>query len=158
MTANPAVRDLMTLVGRALIALLFIPAGVSKIVRFDGTVGYIAAGGMPFPELAAVVAIAAELGLGLLLLLGWQARWAALGLALFVAVLTPVFHPFWSLPAAQAVIQQQVFFKNLAVLGGLLVLAAFGPGGWSLDGRRGAAGGWSNTPFARRALPGPPVK
>lgn len=137
MTMSPAVQDTLSLVGRALLALLFIPAGFSKITGFAGVVGYIASKGVPMPEVCAALAIAAELGLGLLLLVGWQARWAALGLALFVFVITPIFHAFWAVPPDQQMMQQQAFFKNLAAAGGLLVAAAFGPGRFSVDGRRG---------------------
>jgi putative oxidoreductase len=94
---------------------------------------------VPFPEVAAALAIAVELGLGLLLLVGWQARWAALGLAIFIAVITPIFHGYWALPEAQQMMQKQAFNKNLAVLGGLLVVTAFGAGRFSLDGRRAKA-------------------
>jgi putative oxidoreductase len=128
-------QDTMALIGRALLALLFIPAGWGKIAGFAGTAGYIASKGIPMPEVMAAIAIAAELGLGLLLLIGWQARWAALGLAIFVAVITPIFHGYWAMPEAQQMMQKQAFFKNLAVVGGLLVVAAFGAGRFSLDGR-----------------------
>jgi putative oxidoreductase len=127
----------LSLVGRALIALLFIPAGFGKIAGFAGTVGYIAAKGVPFPELAAAAAIAVELGLGLLLLIGLKARWAALGIAIFTVVITFIFHNFWAVDAAQKMMQQQSFFKNIGVVGGLLLVMAFGPGGWSVDGRKG---------------------
>lgn len=132
-------QDALALAGRALIALLFIPAGWGKIGGFVGLTGYIASKGVPLPEVAAAIAIVAELGLGLMLLLGWKARLAAAGLAVFVAVITPIFHNFWAMPAAQQMMQQQAFFKNFAIVGGLLVVAAFGAGGWSLDGRRGGA-------------------
>jgi putative oxidoreductase len=137
LTDTPLTRaqDPLVLAGRILIALLFIPEGWGKVVDFQGTVDYIAASHMPLPQLAAAAAIAAELGLGLLLLVGWQARWAALGLALFVGVLTPVFHGFWGLEGGRRALQEAMFFKNLAILGGLLVLAAFGPGRWSVDRR-----------------------
>ena len=59
--------------------------------------------------------------------------WAALGLAIFVAVITPLFHNFWGVAPAQAILQQQMFFKNVAILAGLLLLARFGGGRWSLD-------------------------
>lgn len=134
---NPA-QDFLALLGRALLALLFIPAGWGKIAGFAGVAGYIASKGVPLPEVGAAIAIAAELGLGLLLLVGWQARWAALGLAIFVAVITPIFHNFWAMPEAQVMMQKQAFFKNIAVVGGLLVVAAFGAGRFSLDGRRAA--------------------
>ena len=131
-------QNTLALIGRMLLAWLFIPAGFSKIANFSGVVGYISSQGVPLPEVCAAISIAAELGLGLLILVGWQARWAALGLAIFVAVITPIFHAYWDMPAAQAVMQKQAFNKNLGVVGGLLVLAAFGAGGFSLDGRRRA--------------------
>lgn len=131
--------DGLALIGRLLLAYLFIPAGWGKLVGFSGVAGYIASKGVPLPEVAAAIAIAAELGLGLLLLVGWQARWAALGLAVFVAVITPIFHPFWSVPEAQHMMQKLNFDKNLAILGGLLALAAFGAGRFSLDAMRGKA-------------------
>ncbi len=134
-TTSPA-QDAMALVGRAMLAYLFIPAGWAKIGGFAGTAGYIASKGLPLPEVATAIAIAAELGLGLLLLVGWQARWSALGLAIFVAVITPLFHNFWAVPEAEQMMQEQAFFKNFAVVGGLLVVAALGAGRWSLDGRR----------------------
>jgi putative oxidoreductase len=139
MTPNQSVQDTLALVGRVLVAWLFIPAGWGKIAGFSGTVGYIASQGVPMPEVCAAIAIAVELGLGLLLLVGWQARWAALGLAVFIAVITPIFHGYWALPAAQQMMQKQAFNKNIAVLGGLLVLGAFGAGRFSLDGKRGKA-------------------
>lgn len=129
-------QDAVTLLGRILLAWLFIPAGWGKIAGFAGVTGYIASKGVPLPEVAAALAIAVELGLGILLLIGWQARWAALGLAIFVAVITPIFHNFWAVPDAQKMMQSQAFWKNLAVIGGLLFVHAFGPGGWSVDGRK----------------------
>lgn len=129
----------LALIGRALLALLFIPAGFSKIGGFAGTAGYIASKGVPLPELAAAAAIGVELGLGLLLLIGWQTRWAALGIAFFTVVITFIFHNFWAVPVEQVMAQQQSFFKNIAVVGGLLTVAAWGAGAWSVDGnRRGA--------------------
>lgn len=138
---NPSAtsQNALSLLGRLLVAYLFIPAGWAKIAGFAGTVGYISSQGVPLPQVAAAISIVAELGLGLLLVLGWQTRWAALGLAIFVAVITPIFHGYWSLPEAQQMMQKLFFDKNLAVVGGLLALAAFGGGAWSLDGRRAAA-------------------
>lgn len=135
---NPSLptQNALTLLGRALIALLFVPAGLSKIGSFAGVAGYIASKGVPLPEVCAALAIAAEVGLGLLILLGWQTRWAALGMALFTVVITFIFHNFWAVPAEQVMAQQQAFFKNIAVVGGLLALTAWGAGGWSVDARR----------------------
>jgi len=139
MTPPRAAQNLLTLIGRALVALLFIPEGLHQVTGFAGTVGYISSTGVPFPEVAAAISIAAHLGLGLLLLVGWQARWAALGLAAFTLVITFIFHNFWASPEAQVMMQRLMFFKNLAIVGGLLGFAAFGPGAWSVDGQRGKA-------------------
>ena len=138
-TATTPAQDTMALIGRILIAYLFIPSGWAKLAGFAGTVGYIASKGVPFPEICAAIAVAAELGLGLLVLVGWQTRWAALGLAIFVAVITPIFHAYWAVPEAQQMMQKLNFTKNLSTVGGLLVLAAFGAGRLSLDGKRAPA-------------------
>jgi putative oxidoreductase len=121
----------LSLVGRALLALLFIPAGYGKIVGFAGMVSYAAAKGVPMPELAIAAAIVIELGLGLLLLVGFQTRWVALAMAFFTLVISFIFHPL-SDPT-----QAQSFFKNIAVVGGLLTVAAWGAGGWSVDAKLG---------------------
>ena len=125
----------LAFLGRALIALLFIPAGLTKWAGFTGTAGYIASMGVPFPFVSAGLAVAIEVGLGLLLLVGLQTRWAALGLAFFTVVITFIFHPFWGIPAEMVMSQQQAFFKNIAAVGGLLSIAAWGAGAWSVDAR-----------------------
>lgn len=126
----------LALVGRILLALLFIPAGVGKLTGFAGTVAYTASAGVPLPQVAVVLALLVEIVGGLALLLGWQTRWAALALALFTLVASFFFHKFWALPVEQAGMQQLLFYKNVAVAGGLLAFAAFGAGGLSVDARR----------------------
>jgi len=116
-------QDWLALAGRVLIAYLFIPAGIGKLMGFGGTVGYIASKGLP---------------LALALLLGWRTRAAALVLALFTLAAATLFHNYWALPADQQMMQQLLFTKNLAVVGGLLGFAAWGAGALSLDGRRSA--------------------
>ncbi|MDM0086135.1 MULTISPECIES: DoxX family protein [unclassified Variovorax] len=128
-------QDVAALVGRILLAALFVPAGFGKLMGFAGTVGYIASVGLPVPQVAAVVAILVELGLGLALLVGFKTRWAAIGIALFTLVATFAFHNYWAMPADKAFVNQLMFFKNIAVVGGLLVVWAFGPGRLSIDKR-----------------------
>ncbi len=128
----------LSLVGRLLLALLFVPAGFGKIAGFAGTAGYIASKGLPLPEVGAAVAIGVELVGGLALVAGFCTRWAALVLAAFTLVATYFFHAFWSVPADQVMVQQLMFYKNIAVVGGLLVLAAHGAGAWSVDAKRQA--------------------
>ncbi len=136
MNRQPPAPDLMALIGRVLIALLFIPGGFAKIAGFAGTVGYIASKGVPLPEVCAAIAVIVELGFGILLLIGYQTRWAALGIAVFTFVITFIFHNFWGVPAEQVMMQKMNFFKNLAIVGGLLAFASFGPGRFSLDAKR----------------------
>lgn len=138
-TSHPldVLRDPAALLGRILIAYLFVPAGWGKLTGFAGTAGYIASMNVPMPQVAAAIAVAAELGLGLAVLLGIQARWAALGLAVFTAVITPIFHAYWNAPEAQQMMQMLNFTKNLAIVGGLLAFTAFGAGRFSFDGMRG---------------------
>lgn len=131
-----ALQNPLSLVGRLLLAALFLPAGVAKIGGYAGTVGYIASKGLPLPEVGALVAIVVEVGGGLALIAGFGTRFAALGLALFTLAASVVFHNYWALPADQQMVQQLMFFKNIAVVGGLLTLAAWGAGAWSLDARR----------------------
>ncbi|HAL40311.1 MAG TPA: DoxX family protein [Polaromonas sp.] len=133
-----SLRNPLTLVGRLLLALLFLPAGIMKMGGFAGTVGYIGSKGLPMPELGAVIAIVVEVAGSLALIAGFGTRFAALALSLFTLVATFVFHNFWGVPADQAMVQQLMFYKNIAVVGGLLVLVAHGAGAWSLDAKRNA--------------------
>lgn len=137
MTLN-SMQNLFALVGRILMAFLFIPAGLGKLSGFAGAVGYAGSVGMPLPTLAVAIGLAIELAGGIALLLGWGTRWAALILAFFTLVASFFFHAYWGLPADQAMMQQLLFNKNVAVVGGLLAFAAFGAGAFSVDGRRRA--------------------
>jgi len=128
----------LSLIGRLLLAWLFLPAGISKITGFAGTVGYVTSAGMPMPQVSTALALVIEVVGGLALILGFGTRWAALVLALFTLVASFFFHNFWAVPAEQAMMQQLMFFKNIAVIGGLLTVAAWGAGAWSVDGKRSA--------------------
>ncbi len=126
----------LSFIGRVLFVLLFLPAGIGKITGFAGTVGYINSVGLPAPELATVVALLVEILGSLCLLAGYQTRIASIVLAVFTLVATFFFHNYWAAPADQAFVAQLLFFKNIAVVGGLLILAAQGAGDWSLDSKR----------------------
>ena len=128
-----ATKDLAALVGRILLAIVFIPAGLSKIGGFAGTAGYIASKGLPLPEVGAAIAVAVEIVAGIALLLGWKTRWAALALAVFTLVATIFFHAFWAVPPEQHMTQYLMFMKNIGIVGGLLAIYAFGPGRLSVD-------------------------
>ncbi len=121
------------LVGRILIALIFLFAGYGKVTGFEGTVGYIASKGLPLPQLAAVGAIIIELGGGLMVVLGWKARFGAAALFVFTALTALFFHNFWAVAVDQAQNQMIHFMKNISMLGGLLYVVVHGSGPLSLD-------------------------
>lgn len=124
---------MLPLIARVLIAALFLVAGVRKFILFAGSAGYFAKLGFPAPEIVTWVAIAIEVVGGLLLLIGWRTRLVAWVLIAFVAVATGMAHRFWEFEAAQLPNQLNHFLKNLAVIGALLMLTAFGPGSASVD-------------------------
>jgi len=132
-TYTTPTHDLGLLVGRILIALLFIPAGFAKIGGFAGAVGYITSVGLPLPQVAAALAILVELGFGIALLVGFKTRWAALVLALFCLVSAIFFHAFLAAAPDKVMMQSINFYKNLAIAGGLFAFAAFGAGRYSID-------------------------
>jgi len=122
---------IFSLIGRILIAILFLVGVSGKISAPTGTIGYIASSGMPLPTLAYAIAVFVELVLPILLVLGWRTRESAAILALFSIVAALFFHN-----QLGDMNQSIHFFKNLAIAGGLLQLAAFGGGALSLDARR----------------------
>ncbi|WP_434057666.1 DoxX family protein [Acidovorax cavernicola] len=132
-TTPNAAQDTLALIGRVLLAVLFVPAGFGKLMGFAGTVGYISSVGAPLPQVAAVIAIVVELGLGLLLLVGFKTRLSAIVLAIFTVAAAVMFHNYWGMPAEKAFVNQLMFFKNIAIAGGLLAFAAFGAGRFSID-------------------------
>jgi len=130
-----ATSDALSLIGRIFLAVIFLLSGFGKIGGFEGLIGQIASKGFPVPAAFAAATIAIELGAGLMLVFGWKARWAAFLLAVFTAIVTVFFHNFWAMPEAQKMMQQIQFMKNLALIGGLLLVIAFGPGRLSIDRR-----------------------
>ncbi|MFM2426496.1 MAG: hypothetical protein RL707_322 [Pseudomonadota bacterium] len=126
----------LNLIGRLLLAAVFLPAGLSKLSGFEGTVGYIASVGLPLPTVAAVVALVVEILGAIALVAGFQTRIAAAVLAVFTLVASVFFHAFWAAAPEQAFIQQLMFFKNIGLIGGLLVLVSSGAGAWSIDAKK----------------------
>ena len=121
------------LVGRILLAQMFLVAGYGKIMGFAGTAKYMAAKGLPMADALLVLTITIELGGGLLILLGWKARWAALAIFLFLIPVTLVFHGYWSIEDAnQRLSEMRNFMKNVAIMGGMAYIIAYGSGPFSL--------------------------
>lgn len=127
-----SIRLPLILAGRVLLALMFILSGFGKLTHLPDTAAYFTGAGLPAPMIVAVLVGLLELLGGLAIATGFKARWAALVLAFFTLGASLVAHRYWSMPADQQMIQQLLFMKNLSVAGGLLVLAALGPGPASL--------------------------
>ena len=119
-------------VARLFLAILFLMAGFGKLMNPAGTIGYISSAGLPFPELGYAIALAAELGGGLLILVGYQVRLIAPLMAIFTLATAVFFHNNF---ADQT--QQIMFMKNIAIAGGFLALMANGAGALSIDNRKG---------------------
>jgi len=129
-------RDIAALVGRVLLAFMFVYSGFGKIGGFEGTAANIASKNLPLPAIATTIAIVVEFVGGLMVVVGWKARWAALAVAVFTFFASIFFHNFWAMAdAAAARTNMIMFMKNVAVIGGLLLVYAFGPGRLSLDRR-----------------------
>jgi putative oxidoreductase len=135
---NPNV-GLITLLGRILVAILYLMSGFGKIMEPEATKGAIASTGVPMVPVLYVLAIIFELVGALTVLFGIKARWGASMLIIFTLAASVLFHNFWASPAAEMQMQLINFLKNLAIIGGLLILFAFGPGPISFDARRNVA-------------------
>ena len=129
-----------SLVGRVLISLIFVLSGFMKIMGFGMMAGVLHSKGFPMASVALAVTILIELGVGLSLLVGFQARAAAWILFLFLIPATLLFHNFWAVaPGMEQQDQMAHFLKNMAIMGGLLGVAADGAGRLSVDAKRNAA-------------------
>lgn len=109
-------------VGRWFISAIFILSGIFKLTQFGAVSGMMAAKGIPLAPAALAVTLVVEIGGGFLLLTGLQARYAAIVMALWLVPVTLTFHNFWAFQGQQQQEQLTNFLKNLAIIGGLLVV------------------------------------
>lgn len=123
------------LLGRILLAGIFLWSGLGKITGFAATAGYMASKGLPMVEVLLVLTILIEIGGAAMIILGWKARLGAAALFLWMIPVTLIFHNFWAVPAQEKMIQQIMFYKNLSMMGGLLYVMAFGSGPYSVEKR-----------------------
>ena len=124
--------SLAILIGRILLAAMFVLAGFGKLTDIAGTAGWFGSIGLPAPTIVAILVGLLELVAGLAIVVGFQTRIAALALALFTIGATLIAHTNFA-----DMMQFLIFQKNFAVVGGLLVLAFAGAGALSVDARRG---------------------
>ncbi|WP_312516886.1 DoxX family protein [Massilia sp.] len=134
-TTNPATHSAIPVIGRILLATIFVFSGVGKALAPEATIGYIQSSGLPFATLGLIAAIAIELGGGVMLAIGFKTRLVAAGLAAFSVVTALAFH--------NAIGDQNQLIhllKNFAMAGGLLQVVAFGAGAYSIDAASGRKG------------------
>ena len=128
---------IIPLLGRLLINYIFATSGIAKVFSWSGNVAYISTRHLPFIPALLVVASLVELGGSICLITGYQARIAAVVMSLYMIAVTLLFHNYWAANPNLAGIQETHFRKNLAIMGGLLMLAYSGPGSWALGKDRG---------------------
>jgi putative oxidoreductase len=127
------IKDPLLLISRILMMILFIMFGWQKLMGFGGTIAYFTQSGVPFPSLAAPIAVIMELGVGIAIVLGLFTRPLAILLALYTLATAIIGHHFWSMPAAEQLDAEIHFFKNISIMSGLFVLYLTGAGRFSLD-------------------------
>lgn len=135
---------IVTLLGRLALVPIFLGAAFNKITDFTGTKGYMSAQfgklGLPTDDtLLTILLLGAIVFLsvgGVCVLAGWQAKFGALLLIIFLLAVTPIFHGFWAVPEDQFRMQFINFQKNIGLIGGLLFVMAYGPGPLSVDGKQ----------------------
>ena len=121
------------LLGRILLASIFLMSGIGKIGGFAGTAGYMGSKGLPMVEVLLAITIVIEIGAALMLILGWKAKIGAALLFLWMIPVTFMFHNFWVMAPAEQQLQTIMFMKNLGLMGGMLYIMAFGAGPVSID-------------------------
>jgi putative oxidoreductase len=130
--ATNGMQDKVLLAARLLVTPLYIYSGIGKILAFGVTASRLPGGEGGFGSLLAAGSVCVELGCSLALILGIWSRWASLALIAFTIAATLMFHNFWASPAAQVTAQTINFLRNLGLIGLFAVIAAFGPGSYSI--------------------------
>jgi len=128
--------SIVPLCGRVLLSAVFILGGIGKIFGFSMEEGFVAAKHLPLPAVALGIALVIELVGGLALLVGLYTKFTAWIVFLYMIPTTFLFHNFWAMQGPDRLDNMIHFEKNLAIMGGLLLLAAFGAGAYSIDSSR----------------------
>jgi putative oxidoreductase len=128
--------SIVPLIGRILLSVVFIFGGIGKILGFSMEEGFIAAKHLPLPAVALGIAMIIELAGGLAILAGLHTKFAAWIVFLYMIPITFLFHNFWAMQGPDRLANMIHFEKNLAIMGGLLILATFGAGAYSVDSAR----------------------
>lgn len=126
-------KDEVILVARVLLMVLFVYFGWQKLAGFSGTIAYMASVGAPAPTLSAIIAVVMEFAAGIAIVVGFYTRPLALLLALYTLCSALIGHHYWTMTGMEQYANMINFYKNISIIGGLLLLFAVGPGKYSLD-------------------------
>ncbi|MFP3568218.1 DoxX family protein [Paraburkholderia sp. SIMBA_030] len=126
-------KDEVFLVARLLLMVLFVYFGWQKLTGFSGTAAYMTSAGVPAPTLAAIIAVVMEFVAGIAIVVGFYTRPIALLLALYTLGTALIGHHYWTMTGMEQYANMINFYKNISIIGGLLLLCATGPGKYSLD-------------------------
>ena len=125
---NAILKEWAPAIGRTLLVLIFLISGFNKIGGFEGTAGWLASMGIPMASVALVITIIIEIAGAAMIIVGYKPRLAAIVLFLWMIPVTFIFHAFWAVPQEQMQTQFIMFFKNIAMMGGLLLIMGLGSG------------------------------
>lgn len=128
-------KDGLILTARILLVILYVKFGLGKLGAFSGTVEYMASADLPAPALMTSIAVAMELGVGLAIAVGFYTRPLALALVIYTLLAAVIGHPYWNMSGTMEYDSMINFYKNISIVGGLLLLIVTGPGRYSFDKR-----------------------
>ena len=128
-------KDGLILTARILLVILYVKFGMGKVTSFAATADYMAAADLPAPQLMTAIAVAMELVVGLAIAVGYYTRPLALALAIYTLLAAVIGHPYWNMAGAMEHDSMINFYKNISIVGGLLLLIVAGPGRYSIDKR-----------------------
>ena len=140
------IKDEVILVARILLVVLFVVFGWSKLTNYSGTVGYMTQLNLPMPSVTALVVIAVEVFVALAVAFGAWTRPLVLLLALYTLGTALIGHHFWTMEGMDRYVHAVNFYKNLSIVGGLLLLYVTGAGKYSIDGL------WIELTYRRKPL------
>ena len=113
--------------------VLFVVFGWNKLTGFAGTVAYMASDGVPLPTVSAIIAVVMEFFVGIAIVIGFCTRPLALLLALYTLATAVIGHHYWTMLDGERMANMINFYKNISIVGGLLLLCVTGPGKYSVD-------------------------
>lgn len=128
-----------SLAARICLSAVFLYSGFTKLLDLPAGYAEVAGLGLPFPWIALAATLVVQIGGGLTVLIGWRALFGAFLLAAFTLIATLLAHGFWSPSGVERIRQLTTSLEHLAIVGGFILIMAYGPGPFSFEARRGRA-------------------